>query len=366
MPNRHLEKIAAVQLLESVRAAAAHLSQYKIEMAGHGGIATESETLHLYAHVRRLRDYLRRCVGAFPQTVEIDITERDANLLASCVVYHLTELSSRLGRSEGMDAAGDAWTAQCVRIQTDLAVELSTTRLRFLPGIRESGMKGMPPSVREVMDRVREKISSRAPEGGDGLDQFTARCGERGVNLGWRQIEFSPQTAVTEAVDDGGNEEAPQREAVSSETGSEPEQVPVGLCLDSKLVRDPRLRTMLQLYTGAYHRARLSDDFRFAAVNLGSMLECVVLDHALPRASELGLRGGPDLWNLRVVVAGILGDGFGDSEQSLFALLMAARSIIVPARQLQSPVVVTAVLLEQCERFAERLFGAVGCVASAG
>ncbi|MHC4079460.1 MAG: hypothetical protein ACYST0_13580, partial [Planctomycetota bacterium] len=137
-----------------------------------------------------------------------------------------------------------------------------------------------------------------------------------------------------------------------------------GLTLDSRLVRDPRLRTMLVLDVRALERARAAKDYRLSAVHLCSVCEAVVVDVALARRGALDLKGTPENWKLDDVIRDLLGEKFSTSDRASLYHLIACRNLIRPSIQLHNPIVVTQGTLTKMIDFVQHLLVELGVCGS--
>lgn len=129
--------------------------------------------------------------------------------------------------------------------------------------------------------------------------------------------------------------------------------------LDPNRLRDPRLRTLMSLDLEAWARSLDASDLRLAAVHLLSVLEGAVLDHVVPRAARLGLRGGPDTWRLQELLVAILPQ-VAPADRGRLAMLERCQNLVRPARQLREPMVVTEGILADLAQFVIRVLTELG------
>jgi len=115
-------------------------------------------------------------------------------------------------------------------------------------------------------------------------------------------------------------------------------------------VRDGRLRTQAVLALHDLARLGREKNLRFSLVLLGSLLECVLLDYALPRRDKLGLQDSPDRWNFRTLTEEIFRDRINRKHVDLIGLLFMSPQLLRPAHMLTKPqFIVTKSMVEEAE-----------------
>jgi hypothetical protein len=124
--------------------------------------------------------------------------------------------------------------------------------------------------------------------------------------------------------------------------------------LDSNKVHDSRLRDLINTDLASYARCVAEGDYRLAEVLLGCVMESALLDHALPRRTELGLSGPPETWNLKQLLTIVMGDRCTTRDRSLIGNLFSARTLLRPAVQLVAPTSVTPEGFESLRQFVQR------------
>lgn len=459
MAGHELDKVVAAQALEAAKVVLQHLQKWAVQLEQRGE-AKPRELSQLYGKVRRIRDYLTRGMGAHMATVDLDLTDDDRNVLASCLVFSLHGVGMELRYGKDLAPNDRAWLEEKRQTLSDLAVELATEDIKIIPS---PGTTKQPVAVvRIVMDRVRKRIRGGGSEEPTGVGGGAVRGGAVGgaglrgtMGAPWDQDEPPDQpgqgkpkrkiqTGVwTDAWSGHRNplppvdeetpaaQERPQRlgpgepgpgsggsggfgpvlrdpsvrspatqgpprqpsgerdmhEAHVSDSGSEGprfgrrksdlEDLKLGvkeeqeqreleeaLQLDSRLVRDPRLRTMIVLDIRALERARVARDYRLSAVHLCSVCEAVVVDVALTKRDKVKLKGTPETWRLDEVIKALLEDTFTTSDRASLFHLVACRNLIRPSVQLHNPIVVTRATLKKMVEFVQRLLVELGVAGS--
>ncbi len=414
MVTRVVEKVVAAQLLESVKEAGNHLSRLRIEAVGAsssknsmpGAKAMGSEAvMGLYTRVRRIRDHLRRCVGAYPAQVEIDFAPEDADLLVSCVLFRLEGLQAKIV-SPKTRRTDRPWLQESANSLAEEAIALATKRASLLPNPFGSS----PPTgiavetIRRInqvceysthADMAREeqakKVPSSAPKhvrgfGGSDLEEsaipkvslepmipgvLSRQESADKPDAAAKPVEApAPQAPAAVPARAAGRrkvvEQSPQSsvDKPASELG-DPDQTESStwtMFLDPRHIRDPRLRGVMLLDLRALVRAVAAQDYRLAAVHLSSVLEGALIDHAIPLADEFELTGTPDTWVLSNIVARVYDGDFPARKRSLFSQLIASRKLIQPAQQMQMPMVMTSSIFGELGTFVSELLARIGMV----
>ncbi len=207
-----------------------------------------------------------------------------------------------------------------------------------------------------------EADQDSATSASDGLDATGA--GSDGTDIDRRQLdrcEPDRRKRTRRAMD----KPPADLESLESDLQEEEEHKRGSLTLDARLVRDPRLRTMLVLDTRALERAHMAKDYRLSAVHLCSVFESVVVDVALARRSELSLKGTPENWKLDDVIRHVMGDKFSSGDRASFYHLVACRNLVRPSVQLQNPIVVTRATIKKMVDFVQRMLVELGVAGSA-
>lgn len=112
------------------------------------------------------------------------------------------------------------------------------------------------------------------------------------------------------------------------------------------------------LETKALNRAMDFGDQRLSAVHLSSIFEGVVIDVALQRRQELGLRGTPESWQLGKIVPVIFGSRFAGTDRNTVHHLVNCKNLVRPSVQLVNPLVVTRQTVVKMIEFVQCLLDA--------
>ena len=83
MPSLQVKKAVAVSFLEAAKLTLEHLAAYRLELS-QSHVDASPDLARLYGNLRRVRDYLQRCVSAFLEVVSLVLTSSDAALLVAC------------------------------------------------------------------------------------------------------------------------------------------------------------------------------------------------------------------------------------------------------------------------------------------
>jgi hypothetical protein len=356
-----VEKVVAVTLLEATKVTMEQVGRQRMELAERGG-AVPKDLVSLYGSLRRLRDYLQRCINAFRDEVEIDLPPEDLPQMVACCRRGAEQADERLTFAT---AASDRdWLRRKRTILGDWAVELATKPLLELPLTKAVSVS---PAMRQLEMRLRQKISGEKmkvePIGTTPMNPDRsaaavegAKAGAKGdADAGERKSE-PPAGMIFQAQ----AEQAPSPAAAA--TAVEEDPVPPGEArlLDPKRVRDGRLRALVALDQRALARALAADDYRIAAVHLASILEAAVLDHGLTREKELGLVGAPETWNAQEVLLRVLGADCTNQDRACVYHAFMPFNLIRPGRQLKSPGLVTPATFKRLREFAARALREMG------
>ncbi len=410
MARQELEKVVAAQALEATKEVLQHLQKWAAQLEQKRE-QKPRELAQNYGRVRRLRDYLARSLGAPVHPVELNIDDDDCNSLASCCVFALQGIGMQLRYARDLASSDRAWLEEKRDNLHDLVLELATEEIHVIPS--PGGPKPHVPLVRVLMNEVRNRTRPKAL-GADDTPQDAASAGEGDSQEeptiqtgGWTgewsgtrnplpstwegsEVNQDSATSASDGLDATGAGTDIQRreldrcepdrrkrtrramdkppadlESLESDLQEEEEHKRGGLALDARLVRDPRLRTMLVLDTRALERARMAKDYRLSAVHLCSVFESVVVDVALARRGELGLKGTPENWKLDEVIRDVLGQKFSSSDRASLYHLIACRNLIRPSIQLHNPIVVTQATLKKMVDFVQGMLIELGVSGSA-
>jgi len=364
MAGCRMDKVVVVTLLEAVKIAIERIGSYRMELADRG-VEDTRRVVATYGDVRRLKDYLQRCVGAYREEVDLDLAAEDLPLLAACCRHGAEHMDLRLGTCTN---SRDRDLLQQKRgLLADCAVEFATDPLLELPLPRQGA--SLTPAMRSLRMRLARKLDQLAmqrparepdtsrPEAEPASEPalpdpgLGGRAAGSSPSVGPRQwpassaltvngpastLAAAPSTATSPGIDaDEG-----------ALVGVSPEAGPVAsmsLGLDVRRICHPQLRALMALDLRALDRAIAARDLRLATVHLTSGLEGAVIDHAIPRALQLGLAGRPDSWNPVEILLALFGGECSPQDRASALHVFAAPSLIRPARQLKESTVVTVV-----------------------
>ncbi|MCB9878853.1 MAG: hypothetical protein H6835_14760 [Planctomycetes bacterium] len=341
MPAIQVKKVVAICFLEAVKLTLEHLAAHRLELSQRGA-AGPSEMTRLYADVRRLRDYLQRCASGFQEQVELEFGDADAGLTVACCRRAVDGIEHRL--TDGAVTADERqWLVRKRRVLADWAVELAQKPLIELP-LQRVGARSTDES-RSLTTRLQEKVYGNVVE----RPKIVAPSAGAGTGIATGLVSFGDQLLA--ATPSEGEDV----------TGSADVSPPVPMTLlERGKVREPRLAAIVALDQSALDRAVQAGDHRIATVLLGSIMEAALLDHLIPRRAEFGLSGAPDSWNLPESLIKAMGEQAGPKDRALAFHLFGARGLLVPARQMVTPTVVTAASFDRLRDFAERALHALG------
>lgn len=395
MARYQVKKVVAVCFLEATKLTMDHLGQYRMELSQRGNEGPKDLTAQ-YGDLRRLRDYLQRCLGAFPGVVDLDLGAPDQALLVAACRRAVEAIEARVETMRTLPAQEKDWLQRKRQVLADWAVEMAVRPLVELPLPRMSPV--VTHGVKALNLRLQERISGTSTLS-PGADAGPLGSGSLLHPPGASMHDPMPQDPVAAAdalFDESvlpGAEPSPRRPAgltsgsvsafppppAGTDYGTHDHEPAPGLgvgfarfdadpapieppppLLDVRQIRDPRLRALMALDLRAYDRAVAASDHRLAAVHLASILEGAILDHALPRRSELGLAGPPDSWNPQEVLLRIMGDTCTPKDRSFLYHVFAARNLIRPTAQLVSPTVVTPGSLVKLTEFVQRAMREMG------
>lgn len=341
-----VKKVVVVCFLEAVKTVMDQIGQYRLEMAQQGQPGPRNLAT-TYGDYRRLRDYLQRCAGSFPENADIDLEPPDIELLVAGLRRAVEATDERI-ELRGIPESEREWLTRKVQVWSDWAVELARKPLLELPLPRIASVAGT--RVRALNSRINQKIYLEAK-----INAPTQTGLFHGVSF---QEESSSSTTVgtPNLVGPMGKAAADEPDHPDEGDGAPPAvQSPFGEgpahLLDVRQIQDPRLRSLMNMDLRAFERARAADDHRLSAVHLASILECALLDYALPRRKELNLAGAPDTWNPQELLTRVMGEQCSPKDRSLAYHLFMARNLLRPVTQLVSPTVVTAASLEKLQDF---------------
>lgn len=309
MPELQVKKTDAVGFLDAAKLTLEHLAAHRLGLS-QSSVDSSKELARLYGNVRRVRDYMQRCVSAYQDVVSLDLTDDDAGLLVACCRRSVEAIENRLAGT-ALSPDENQWLVKNRALLSDWAVAMAARPLVDLP--LRSLMKVLPEAVRALSARLAEKVYDDVNQ----RQQFRAP----------QQVKQQP--ALRPLL-------APNR------------------------LKDPRLRSLVVIDLSSLARCVRDSDYRLSTVLLASIMESAILDHAIPRRAEFGLTGTPDTWKLHEVVLQSMGEGVEPKDRSLAFHLFASRNLLHPARQMVTPAVITVASFESLHEFVSRALHELG------
>jgi hypothetical protein len=364
MPQVQVKKVVAVCFLEAVKLALEQLGARRLEQASQGPRA-DNEFPRVYGEIRRLRDYLQRCVSGYQDQVDLDLTPPDTGLLVACCRGVVDAIEQKL-EERALTPDERQWLQKKLTIIADWTVELAQKPLTELPLPRTTHVPGE--AMRKLTVRLQQKcfgdVNSRPkivppsainnPNGSNSIAQGLPSFGEqlRTTVPTESAIAATPASEMQTMVSTG-----PLGLRIPDET---PEPVSSTALFDHRKMRDPRLRALVGMDVLAYERCLEASDWRIATILLAAILESAVLDHVATRRTEFGLSGSPDSWNPVDLLLSALGSRANPKDRSLGYHLFAARNLLRPATQMVNPTVVTPASFDRLRDFVQRSLHGLG------
>ena len=373
MPLIQVKKVVAVCFLEAVKLTLEHLGAQRLELS-QAGVQGSPDLPRTYGEVRRVRDFLQRCVSAYQDQVDLDLSAADSSLLVACCRRSVESIDLRL-TEQAVPTDERQWLQRKRQVVSDWAVELAEKPLTELPLKRLSTVAS--DATRALTTRLQNKIFGDVRNRQKILPPSSTHSMATGLPSFGDQLaaidpsdtgEFdlpSPPSARAEAEEPMGGHGrflghsayglAPEMLAgAPAPAASAASSNPSPALFDFHKIRDPRLRALLTVDLRAYERMVEAGDYRLSTVLLASILECAVLDHVLARRAEFGVAGSPDTWNTQELLLKALGDHGTPKDRALVFHLFAARNLLRPALQMLTPAVVTAASFERMREFVLR------------
>ena len=133
MAVSQVKKVVAVCFLEAAKTVLDQMGHYRIEMTERGQDGAK-DFPHLYGDVRRLRDYLQRCIGASQEDLELDLEAADLALLCACCRRTFETFDHRLeGSGLKLTEQDREWLQRKRQLLGDWAVTYAAKPLLELP-----------------------------------------------------------------------------------------------------------------------------------------------------------------------------------------------------------------------------------------
>jgi hypothetical protein len=349
MPLLQVKKVVAVCFLEAAKLTLEHIGAHRLDLSQQG-ITGPDQLPRLYGDVRRLRDYLQRCVSGYQDLVSLDLSDSDQTLLVACCRRSVEAIEKRLS-DEAVVADEQQWLIKKRQVLADWAFELAQKPIVELPLKRIMPMASA--AIRSLNSRIQEKV-----------------YGEVRLRAKYTQPQSSagqpPSSMPTFGLHQPNDWPLDHPEKPTSPIAGSPPGIPesarpvLAPLLDSNKMRDPRLRALMGVDLQALGRAYGEADYRLATVLLASIMEGAALDCAIPRRSELGLIGTPDTWDLQRLLLNAMGSAVESKDSALAFHLFASRNLLRPALQMMTPAVVTCASFERLHAFVVRALHALG------
>lgn len=379
MPQVQVKKVVAVCFLEAVKLALDQLGAHRLELSQQG-VKGSPDLVRIYGDVRRLRDYLQRCLGAYQDVVDLDLASGDASLLVGCCRRSVEAIELRLSEQAVLPDERQ-WLQKKRQVISDWAVELAEKPLTELPMPKLSPIQSE--ASRALTTRLQNKVfgdvrdrkkivapNSQGPSMTAGLQSFAEQLVAMDPNTTEEQGSAPAAPFVAQHVSQQGGQQGAQHGGPAAGPSSFVHGVPthpsVQPLLDHHKLHDHRLRALAAVDARAYERAVEASDHRLATVLLASLLEAALIDYAVPRRGELALTGSPETWNLQDLLMKALGDRAAAPDRALAFHLFASRNLLRPALQLVTPAVVTQSSFERLREFVQRALHSLGFGAAAG
>ena len=334
-----LKRFVVECFVEATKTTLEQLGTYRLSLQQEG-TPGPPELTRTYGDVRRLRDYLQRCTCVRRDEIEVDMSDADQRLLVACFrrAADLIEFALCGRRTLGPDEAISL--RKKLDVVAHWAFELASHPLLELPLSQLSASQ--PYSARALHARLQQKVKAEKQELEKASLPTMASESEEMPRL--KLIRDPFRIAIDEPPEPPQSDAATPAPAAAASTR----------LLDSNRVHDLRLRDLINTDLASYARCVAAGDYRLAEVLLGCVMESALLDHALPRRSELGLSGPPETWNLKQVLTTVMGDRCSSRDRSLIGNLFSARTLLRPAVQLLAPTSVTSEGFESLREFVQR------------
>lgn len=399
-----------VHLLDATKEVLEYLRTWSQQLIDRGKEAPRAIS-QTHAGVRRLRDQMRRTFTAQAEPW-LDLSEDDENLLAACAVHALGVTDRMLDKARDRSKQEVDWLESRRACLARWALALASRSIQRVPHERPIDLATV--NARRVMGEIDQRCG-RPAQAVESAPRGLTRFGDAGGNMGGTYPDASPaenrapapwERPAAEPLAHGRAEPRPAAPAPAPVRASEqvfarPAPVPANQDLfgeepvasggdaparggssgaqsgglrmressDTDLVnelgtltllevehlRDPRVRALALLYARAYDRALSAGDYRSALIQLGSLTEAGILDHALAYRRELGLGPAIEGWSLEQVLVKALADKFGPLERGTWMQLTTVRSLLRPAIQIVSPIAVTPSSFRQLHEGVKRI-----------
>ncbi len=378
MTHWAIDKAGLGHLLDAIRLG---LDELRDETIARGTAATglAKNGAQVYAHLRRLRTYLQRFVAIVGDAVDLDLTEEDQNLIASCALHEVGRLdrtSADPGRRDwssgsGADDRREILGAWCAR--------LATRRIEPLTAAANQGSSAVQAIQRDIQHRLMagpdgvglalvQDLSSDlrvpAPIGQASPAPAAPTPPPVAPRPAWRPDPALGDSIAAARLHAGISPSSPQLHSTLPAEPAPSRRAGVA-GFDPRYLADPRLRAMLELDIAAFVRARDAGDHRLGIAHLGSIIEAAAIDFGLANRQRFTLGGSPEAWNLETIIGKLLENHFTPVNPNALRFLDLARTILRPALNLAAAVTITPAILEEFEEFTYRILTAVAAAQEA-
>jgi hypothetical protein len=355
-----VKKVVAVCFHEAAKMVLEQLGARRLELSEHG-TQTPADLTRIYNDVRRVRDYLQRCISGFAEVVDLDLAPDDFPVLVACCRYAVEAMDLRV-LDPDVTAEDREWLQKKQQVVSHWAVELAEKPLLELP-LKRTNLQQLGEASRTLTSRLQQKaygdVNKRpkirpsktppksriagVPQPAEEELDLSLRDARVDVEADWSILPLT--TSSLPAAAQGAQPPAP------------PPPPPL---FDHHRIGDPRLRAMVGVDLRSYERAVAASDHRLATVLLAAVVEAAVLDHVFARRSEFGVAGSPDAWNVQDLLFQALGEQAAPKDRSLAYHLFSARNLVRPAVQVVAPIIVTSSSFDVLREFAQRALHGLG------
>jgi len=361
MPTLRTKKVVAVCFLEAVVLTLDNLREHRLKLT-QDGAAGPGDLLRIYGEMRRLRDYLQRCINSDHAAVAIELEANDTSLLVAACMRAVEALHMRL-QDDDVGEPERQWSKKKLQVLSDWCVELATKPLLELPVPRLTPV--VEGAVRALSVRLSNKLngSRGAPQttilapgaarAGGGPTGVAAEFGHGGQLLSGELATMNAKPTLERA--------APVTPSEDDQAGA----LVAPTLLDRQKIQDPRLRSILSMDLASFERAEREGDFRVAIMMLAAITESALIDHVQPRRADYGVSGQPDTWRMQEILMQVLDEGAQPRDRAMASQLFVSRNLLRPAAQVISPIIVTSATLERLREFVRRVLYTMGYEPSA-
>jgi hypothetical protein len=251
-------------------------------------------------------------------------------------------MDMRLSGGQPLTTDESQWLRKKRQVVSDWAVELAANPLLELPLNQMSTIQ--PEASRSLLARLQQRLHQKEQ----------AKSLRQESKPQQQESDDGDQPTVTAPL-----EESPALTVLGVDDSPAAQESESKL-MESRRLRDPRLRALVAIDLRSYERSVAAGDYRLAAVLLASVLESALIDHVLPRRNEFGLTGSPETWNPQELLIKAMGEKCAPKDRSMVYHLFSARSLLRPALQMMSPMIVTMASFGSLREFVQRALHHMG------